>query len=291
MISQIESRTKNRVKFNIFWGGSLLSAKEQLKGVAGGIADGSNCSPTWDAPALPLWTHAQLFLQEKVSLKETADRYYLFLNTFPEFQQETRKQNVQPFSAQLYSTYNLFSNKLVQKLEDFKGMKIRGVGPYANILLKAVGATNIDLVTGDVYGAMQKNTIDGVEFSSDVGQRYSTYEVAKYLILTGRAASKYSQYVLNLDTWNRFPADIQKIIMDVGKEASYRLAQRLTDDESALQKVFKEAGVKIIAFPQADMDRWDKMPEVAKLKDAWIEDMVKLGYSREMATRVMAVYK
>ena len=63
--------------------------------------------------------------------------------------------------------FQLFMNKKVEKIEDFKKLRI-GTATAARALTEAWGAAPVNLQLTDYYTAMERNTVDGVSSSTSV---------------------------------------------------------------------------------------------------------------------------
>src|SRR6202040_2346991 len=81
---------------------------------------------------------------------------------------------------------HLTANKLVQKPEDMKGMKLRVPdAPLFTMFPRAVGANPTPIAFAEVYLALQNGTVDAQENPLPTIDAKKFYEVQKYIILTG----------------------------------------------------------------------------------------------------------
>ena len=80
-----------------------------------------------------------------------------------------------------FGSFGFASTKPLRTLEDFKGKRIRGPGEMMVESLRALGAAPTVIGSGEVYLALQRNTIDGAisGWTSFYQRKY--YEVSKYL--------------------------------------------------------------------------------------------------------------
>jgi TRAP-type transport system periplasmic protein len=153
--------------------------------------------------------------------------------------------------------FNLFLNKKVERPEDFKKLRI-GTTTACRALTEAWGATPVNLIMNDYYTAMERGTVDGISSAPlDVWVSQGNQAVTKYVAQPGYLQSS-SIVAMNLNTWNKLPPDLQKVINDAmiysEKECA---ALRVEDKVKALQKL-KEAKV----------DVYNLSPDVAK----WLVD-------------------
>jgi TRAP-type mannitol/chloroaromatic compound transport system substrate-binding protein len=107
------------------------------------------------------------------------------------------------------------SNRKLEKPADFKGLTFRGAG-YSPLILQEpeFGASGVILATADVYTSLQTKVIDACE----VGNAFSNYgsgyqEVTKYWSFPGiHQLCQTSSFIINMDSWNKLPADLQMIV-------------------------------------------------------------------------------
>src|SRR6187549_232417 len=85
-----------------------------------------------------------------------------------------------------YGQRHLTANKMVQKPEDMKGMKLRVPdAPLFVMFPRAVGANPTPIAFAEVYMALQNGTVDAQENPLPTIDAKKFYEVQKYIILTG----------------------------------------------------------------------------------------------------------
>jgi len=113
----------------------------------------------------------------------------------------------------------LFSNKKATKMEDFKGMRVRTVGLYMDILTR-LGASVSPLPGGEVYLALERGVIDAAEFSTpaiDLPMGFD--EITKYVIEPGvHQPSSQCEVIINMKAWNKLPDDLKAIVSICAKE-------------------------------------------------------------------------
>ncbi|MGW8186407.1 MAG: TRAP transporter substrate-binding protein [Desulfobacterales bacterium] len=129
--------------------------------------------------------------------------------------------------AELYGRYNLvalpggqcgqefglFSNKRATKMTDFKGVRVRTVGWYMDIL-NNLGASVSPLPGGEVYLALERGVIDAAEFSSPaIDYPMGFDEITKYVIQPGvHQPGIQCAVFFNKDAYDKLPDDLKWII-------------------------------------------------------------------------------
>jgi C4-dicarboxylate-binding protein DctP len=99
--------------------------------------------------------------------------------------------------------------------DDFKGDKIRSMGPAENALLSALGANPTAMAFGDVPPALQTGVLDGLLTS--VGGWNSVKEQAPYYTVAGMngIVGDYYWFGISQRWWNKLSKDQQAVIKEV----------------------------------------------------------------------------
>ena len=116
---------------------------------------------------------------------------------------------------------------------DLQGIKLRTPkGEWRVKMFKAYGANPTPMSLSEVFVALQTGVIDGQEnpFTQIYSQNF--HEVQKYLSLSGHVYTP-AYLLTGKKTWEKLPADVQKILMDeaVGmQEWVYKTAEMMETD-------------------------------------------------------------
>lgn len=149
--------------------------------------------------------------------------------------------------AWLYTTrQSIFtsSGKPLVKLDDFKGVKIRGLNKLVDASLVAAGAAPASMPGSEVYQALQTKVIDAG--LTDVSAAYSRkyYEVQEF----GTVAPFFTVYFhiyVNPDWYGKLAPDLQKAIQEASAKAeqdSIGITEQTAEDSIAK---LKEKGMKL----------------------------------------------
>src|SRR5258705_4096501 len=141
-----------------------------------------------------------------------------------------------------YGQRHLTANKLVQKPEDMKGMKLRVPdAPLFTMFPKAVGAHPTPIACAEVYLALQNGTVDAQENPLPTIDAKKFYEVQKYIILTGHITESLVTIVAG-GTWGKLSEADRKIFSEVLWEASSRATGEIVAAENKLVTDFEKLG-------------------------------------------------
>ncbi|MEW5919394.1 MAG: TRAP transporter substrate-binding protein [Bacillota bacterium] len=278
---EVEKRTNGLVKFETFPGGTLLDAAEMYDGVLSGVADIGLGAPGYDAGRFPLSSGIALPVG------------------FPNAQvaSMTMWDLIQEFKPEEYAKYkiitvftgepgHIISVGPIRTLEDLAGLQIRCRGADVPVM-KALGASPTAMSMPDVAQALATKAISANMGSREVLKDFKLAELVKY-------ANDYSLTVLtfaavmDINKWNELPADVQKVMEEVGKEmvlwtAKYHDIENVQD---AMEWAKKEYGLQEINLSPEEKARWDK--KIEPLIEEWIKDMEAKGLpGRQFINRLL----
>ncbi|HEY0213644.1 MAG TPA: TRAP transporter substrate-binding protein [Paenirhodobacter sp.] len=103
--------------------------------------------------------------------------------------------------------------KEINTLEDMKGLKMR-VGGFAGKIMERMGVVPQQLAGGDVYAALEKGTLDAVEFVGPADdEKLGFVKVAPYYYYPGWWEGGPSvHFFFNLDAYNALPPAYQSLL-------------------------------------------------------------------------------
>ena len=139
------------------------------------------------------------------------------------------------------------SNKPLESLADFKGLKFRTAGDWGSILDK-LGASVVFLPGGEIYESMQRGVIDAFEYSSPAANWDAGFhEVAKYAVFPGiHAPNATDQWLGNKDAWAALTPDLQVLVEEIFMNEQLRFYSVQTKlDMEAIEKM-RDYGTEFI---------------------------------------------
>ena len=243
----VEQRSNNRVKIELYPAGQLYTDKDLDRALVSGAVDLGQAMPNVLAgisPAMHIldfamvfddWDHFDRVYHQGDGLKITDD--------------EARAHNMKEVFLMPYGNTlgPITAKKKVTTHADLKGLKVRSMGGNIALALQALGATPVFLSSGEVYQALQRGTIDGAVSGLTSMEERAWGEVTKYLWELYFCSTTSGHTVANLNSWNKLPPDIQKIMLDTGREMEmkYRKDVMVKENEDARAGLIKK-GVEII---------------------------------------------
>lgn len=267
---ELAKRTGGKVSVQTFPGSTLLGAREIYDGVLKGIADIGLGAPSYDPGRFPLTSGVSL----PVGFPNATVASLTLWELTKEFQ---------PAEYADYKIIAMFttepgyiqSRKPVRNLEDLKGMKLRAAGTGVPVL-EALGAAPVGMPMPEVPQAVQTGVIDGTMTSREVLQDFKLAEMLRYVADYPTVVVSFAA-VMEKKKWERLPADVRKVIDDLGPEMAVWTGQ-YHDRENvggALEWAQKEHNLQVLEIPAAEMAKWDE--RLKPMVDQWVKDMSAKG--------------
>jgi TRAP-type C4-dicarboxylate transport system substrate-binding protein len=274
----IEKRTNGQVKINQFWGGALLSGKEVLRGVSDNTANMGFIYPGWYPGQLPAFTVFKLFPRGPAKFENIIWLYRQAIKEIPEFSEQLKQFNQKNlmFTSGLPSAF--CSKKPLNSLNDIKGDKWRAGDKWALRFLENAGALPTSVPWGDTFMALQTGTLDGCLTNYDGMHLMKFDEVASNILATKELwmATPFL-HTINLDYWNKLPADVQQAILESAKMAEQKFANVYNTTFGKVMAAQKKAGYKVKMMSSEDVKKWESKDQLPKMQEQWVEEAVKAG--------------
>lgn len=173
----------------------------------------------------------------------------------------------------------------VNSSADLKGMRIRIPNqPMAQRIYELMGALPVALNASEVLIALQQHTVDGADNAILLFDQFKQMDFFKTIVMLN-----YSYGTVNIfcsaETWNKMPAEDQKIIKEAGKKAGeWYHAELVSQEEALIERITKE-GMNVV-YPD---DAWNS--ELAGYADAIWEDALNSGnYDEDFIQQLYALY-
>jgi TRAP-type mannitol/chloroaromatic compound transport system substrate-binding protein len=205
-VAHLKAASGGRLDITPHAGGEIMPVMETFDAVSSGtLKMDFSYGPYWIGKLpLPRWEHYKVLYYE-LGLEALLRKAYAKHNIY--------------YVATIPTNNQVMMTKFpVNKVADLKGKKFRATGLYAEILNKA-GASATYFPWGEIYGALEKGTIDGVIAGPISSQADSGFhEPTKYLLETPITPVDAWCLHVNMDAWKSLPNDLQHLLVE---SASY----------------------------------------------------------------------
>jgi len=111
--------------------------------------------------------------------------------------------------------------KEINSVEDLKGLKMRIPG-FAGEVLARVGAKPTNIPPGELYTALERRTIDALEWvGPSLDLRMGFHKIAPYYYTGWHEPATELQFLVNKKVWKKLPADLREILRVAMRTAAY----------------------------------------------------------------------
>lgn len=176
------------------------------------------------------------------------------------------------------------TDKQLNTPEDMEGMKMRVPGGAANMQrYSTFGSNPVSIPFSDVPQALQRGTVDGIWSTQESVRSAKLWESGISYAFEDRQA--YLQYVpmVSLAAWNKYPEDIQNLILDTWEDMIDDVRSVAMERQLAARKIGAENGVTTVDPAAEDLARMRE-----KLLAGQPEVVKELGISPEFVSLVEA---
>jgi TRAP-type transport system periplasmic protein len=276
-IDEVQKRTGGRVKIEYYAAESLVKANDMPDAVRTKVCDIATFVTVYYPTKVPLWTIVDVggVSSAYAVMMATLDLY----KSDPAFQKILDNWNCRLLFPQTSAgeTILVFRGNL-NNLNDIKGKKIRAVGDQA-ILIKGLGGVPLPVTQPEIFTALQTGTLDGALGFPSQAMSFAYFEVTKTW-LRGAPGQYMVPAMINKDSWNSLPKDIQKIMDDVTVEQVKYLANLMkTKEGEIIEKVQKEKGIKVVNLTAEEVKTW--RAQYAPIWEKWKKDASQKGADGE----------
>ena len=278
LIEEIEKHTNGNVKVQVYWGGSLLKAKEILNGIKDGIVDMGYINPNYYPKQMLVSGAFAIFPKGPNDFKKMSEYYFKCFDEIPAIRDELKSLKLKPIHVNTVLSPAVVSTQPFTKFEDFKGKRIRAASRWWLAQLKAAGAVPVSVPWSDCYMALQTGTIDAVYTNLDGEHRTKLDEVARnvYTCRELWIGVPYF-YSMNIDKWNSLPKEIQDQLMAAGEAATIRFGELHAAEWDKTITEQKKMGCTVTSASPEDIQKWVDMPVHKELQKVWIEETTAAG--------------
>lgn len=280
--ADIERLTGGRVTVEYYAGGTLLGAPDMYDGVVQGIADIglSNLG----------YTFGRFKESELLDLPLGFPNAWVANKVVAEFFEEYRPAEFDEtvvLTLHASPVNNIITiDRAVQRLEDMQGLELRGTG-YIARFVEALGATARPIAMPEAYDNLSRNVIQGLMIPYETVVTFNFGEVTRHITEVWPLGQIYTFYlVMNRDTWDRLPSDIQAVIRDyVDNEFRDKLTAMWNEIDIVGYEYAVDAGYEFHQLNEAELERWQGVAD--QVIEAYIAEMAAAGHAEdEMRARV-----
>jgi tripartite ATP-independent transporter DctP family solute receptor len=167
------------------------------------------------------------------------------------------------------------SKKPIREPGDMKGLKIRVMeNKVHQAAFRQLGADATPMAWGEVFTSLQQGLLDAQENPIPIIYTFKLNEVQKYVSLTGHVYSP-APLLMSKKTWDRMPADIQKVMADTALEVAKYQRGLIREQEQKQVGELKAKGMIVIENPDRAAFREAMKPVFEQFQGQFGKDLVQ----------------
>jgi len=262
---KVKERTNGRVEIEIFHSKQLFGGKEEFGALERGDIDMSAPMDTYNTGAVPelgiasmpfLWPNPRA-MQKSLD----AGLWDLGVN------QAMAERGVKVLNVAAGGPYQLYGKGFeIHSPEDLKGKKVAVSGTAASKAMELIEAAPTSMSSGDLYVALQRGTIDATSRPLLTGIGRKLYEVLDNVTVVNMSYFA-TALAINMDSWNKLPADIQEIMQQAANERGEEQLVALEAYMAEAQSLFEKNNVNYHVATPAELAEFQKA--VGPVYDWW----------------------
>jgi len=255
-IDEVEKRTDGRVKITLHPGGVLLGATEIYNGVATGVADLGTTCPSYTPGMFPLIEAFELPGYRNVNAKASSMTINEGYKTIKQELGTDEFDDVKVLFLWATGPGNIMSKRPVRTLEDMNGLEIRAVGGTIPSI-ERLGATAHAMPMSEAYLALDQGLVNGILAPNETLRAFRLAEVINYVTNTPFLYNIAFIKIMNKNTWNSLPADIQSVFETMNDEFVLKYPSMMDEfSEDILEQAVQERGIEVIDLAEDETPRW-----------------------------------
>lgn len=173
-----------------------------------------------------------------------------------------------------------FGKKQVKTLEDLKGLRVRATSRIDSKTLAALGAVPIQMPMPAVPEAIAKGVVDGTSLPWEISTAFKIQEICKTHTETPihqpKRANAIFVLAMNLDSYNKLPPDLKKVIdQNSGRETSRWVGMVWDTGTAPARRIAVDRRNAVNILSDAEYARWVKA--TAPVVNDWFKEVESKG--------------
>lgn len=264
----VSKKTKGEFTLNISYGG-LSKSRENLDGISIGAFEMAQFCSFYHKKKNPTITVTELPFSRDLSLNQIT-KIYQKIYQHPIVVNDLARWNATLLMPSAMPQYNIVSKgRAIQKLSDFKGLRVRGPGGIMGVLGK-LGAVKTSVPFSEVRQSMDSGVIDAASFAPHAHLATKTYKVGKWATTNLNLGSANCPVVVNTDALNTLKPEYKKVLLDSVDEALTYYVKNYNEKTTGLyQQAIKDQGLTQVTFTAAQTAELNKL--ASSVRKDWIK--------------------
>jgi TRAP-type C4-dicarboxylate transport system substrate-binding protein len=262
---RVKKETGHTLEWTEAWGGTVCKLGECLEAVESGLLDAGEFQTPFDPSKLIAHNFAYFVPfgtpDPRIAAKAVQEVY----DKTPALRKVLETRYKQVFlGAGVIGNYGLVTTFPWKEFSELKGHKIAAAGPNLP-WLEGSGVVGVQSNLNEAYTAFQTGVYEGWVMFPDAIVSFKLTEVTKQYVDMDFGSIHTPLITMNQNTWRKLPADVQKIILEVGREWNKHIGVVIWEKQEAALKKMKEVGLEVRQADMATKQAWAKgLPNIPK---------------------------
>lgn len=284
LVDRINKLSNGRIEVTNFNAEVLLGIGETFRGVGSGVADLAVTSSVYHRGIVPVGEYLWAVPFFPFTNLEFYEYVYQFMGIKELWREAYRPHNVAHLSFLCSDEWgSMVSTRPVRTYADFRGMKVRAFGIWADWLVHN-GASIVTVPGGEIYTAIQTRILDAAAFGSpDAWAGMKMHEICKYFINPSVVPYDVCEVIMNLRTFNEMPPDLQEVMQSAARVKNLDISALTIPTDVRGRKRLADGGMETIIMPDDELKKaadwcWNqfiskrgKVPHIDKMIDIYTE--------------------
>ena len=276
-IEQVEIQTGGKVQVEPYWAGALGGNNEIADNVEAGIADCGFTSSGFTPGRFPI---NDLMYQLNFKVR---NGWHLKLASDMMIEEGLFDQDfttVELMYTAPMQPHSLYLKEPATTMEDLSGLRIRTQG--TNKAVSLMGMDPLAIPYGETEMSLERGILDGVLTSDGPMFLFKFGNYAQYCIDEPFVCGGLSWVIMNPDTWNSLPPDVQEGIQRANYAASFNSIDLMGKANANFRSMLKGMGVTYHKLEPAELARWEA--KVNNVADEFAAELESQGVTGAKAT-------
>lgn len=256
--------------------GSVAKPGGAFEAVQYGLADIGIITTSFHSDKIPFYnlSYVTPFVTTDMGLvvrtvSELHERYPVLKELWRDYRQ------VYLVTAGLVDTYQALMNQPIASLDDFRGLRMSGVGMNLRYF-EGLNAVAVSSGLADFYNNIATGLTDGAIVWPEAIVSFKLYEVGPYLVDARLGAVSSVALSANERTWGRLPEEVRRALLAAAEVYRDELAlETVQRSVRAMEFFATQGGGTIVSLSAEQRREW--AASVPDLAGAWVADIERRG--------------
>jgi len=233
--AEVANRSTGALGMRTYYGGTLISARNVLRGVSAGIADLGTIVAAYTPAQFPSYLVTDLPLGDDdpwVGLRAA----YELATTEPEIMREFEREGVVYLTNLTSTTLILACRFPVTTADDFRGLRLRANVPH-DAVFRSLGAIIVSLPIPEVYQALDRELIDCSQTYWNSLVAYRHFEPAPEITELHWSQNLGYAMIMSKRTLAAMSDAHQALMRNLGEEAIDRIAKAAIEEQLRVKSI------------------------------------------------------